>query len=479
MSALYLVFGPILLAGVLALFVKVENSLSKYIALLLFMVGLEFSISLFGALPSSGYLDLGSYLSVERFGFVLTLQVDQLSAIMLTLTSLMLILVTLSSWSMKNQAAYFNLLILFAGPIFGVFMSTNFLWFFIFWELTLVPMYFLVGIWGAEGRIYAAIKFFLYTHVASMFILLAFFLIYKESGTFDMTLVKESMLLSPVLIWWLLFIGFAVKMPIFPFHTWLPDAHVQAPAPVSALLAGVLLKMGAYAMIRMVILMMPEHAAQFSWVILTLGLITLFYAGFMALYETHLKKMVAYSSISHMGLVTIAIGTLSYSGLSAALYEMIGHALIISPLFLIAGFLHHRTGSWQMAEMGGLMQKAPYLSAIFVLSGLAALGLPGTMGFIGELSILISAIDVYGMGLIVIALASMIGASYIIWTFRRVIYGEISEEVTKADFSMNRMEFLALLVFAVLVILFGLMPSLLYNVIDPAFSQLSSFGGAL
>ena len=173
---------------------------------------------------------------VEQFNFALTLQVDHLSVIMLILTSLLLILVTLSSWTMKKATAYFSLLILFAGPIMGVFMSTNLLWFFIFWELTLVPMYFLVGVWGAEGRIYAAVKFFLYTHVASMLILLAFFLIHKETGTFDMTLVKESMLVSPVLIWWLLFTGFAVKMPIFPFHTWLPDAHVQAPAPISVLL---------------------------------------------------------------------------------------------------------------------------------------------------------------------------------------------------------------------------------------------------
>jgi NADH-quinone oxidoreductase subunit M len=310
-----------------------------------------------------------------------------------------------------------------------------------------------------------------------MLILLAFFLIYKDTGTFDMTLVKETMLVSPALIWWLLFIGFAVKMPIFPFHTWLPDAHVQAPAPISVLLAGVLLKMGAYAMIRMVVLMLPEQSAHFAWVILALGLITLFYAGFMALYETHLKKMVAYSSISHMGLVTVAIATLSYSGLSAALYEMIGHALIISPLFLIAGFLHHKTGSWQMGDMGGLMQKAPYLSAIFVLAGLAALGLPGTMGFVGELTILIAAIKSYGFWLIVVALGSMIGAGYIIWTFRRVIYGEISETVQKSDFRMNRVEFGALVAFAVLIVLFGLFPSTLFEVINNAFAMLAPQGG--
>ncbi len=479
MNPILMIFGPMILSGLLALFLDKENAMVKYIALAWFSLMLLFSINLLTQLPSAGYLDLGSVLAVERFDFVLSLQVDHLSVIMLILTSVLLILVTLSSWTVKGSVGYFALLILFAGPITGVFMSTNFLWFFIFWELTLVPMYFLVGLWGAEGRIYAAVKFFLYTHVASMFILLAFFLIYKETGTFDMTLVKEAMLVSPVLIWWLLFIGFAVKMPIFPFHTWLPDAHVQAPAPISVLLAGVLLKMGAYAMIRMVVLMMPEHAAKFAWVMLVLGLITLFYAGFMALYETHLKKMVAYSSISHMGLVTVAIGTVSYAGLSAAVYEMIGHALIISPLFLIAGFLHQRTGSWYMKDMGGLMQKAPYLSAIFVLAGLAALGLPGTMGFIGELSILISAIENFGMSLIIVALGSMLGAGYIIWTFRRVVYGEKSVLIEESNFTMNRVEFSALVLFALAIVGFGLFPSLLFDTINTAFVTLSTAGGAL
>jgi NADH-quinone oxidoreductase subunit M len=479
MSAVELIFTPLVLALFLSLFFRKNNALVKYVALGLFSYLLNFSLSLFEKLPNEGYLDLGTFLEVSKFDFVLSLQVDMLSTIMLTLTSVLLILVTLSSWNMKNQASYFSLLIAFSGPIFGVFMSTNLLWFFIFWELTLVPMYFLVGIWGEQRRVYAAVKFFLYTHVASMFILLAFFLIYKEAGVFDMTLVKESMLLSPVLIWWLLFIGFAVKMPIFPFHTWLPDAHVQAPAPISVLLAGVLLKMGAYAMIRMLILMLPQSSHQYAYVILILGLITMFYAAFMAIYETHLKKMVAYSSISHMGLVVIAIATMSYSGLSAALYEMIGHAFIIAPLFLIAGFLHHKTGSWQMEDMGGLMQKAPYLSAIFVLAGLGALGLPGTMGFVGELSILISAIESFGLWMALVALGSMLGAGYMIWTFRRVIYGQMSKTVAQTNFSMSLFEFSSLVVFALFILVFGIFPDLLFSYINQAFSQFTFLGGAL
>ena len=471
MNAVEIIFTPFILSLVLALFFRKDNMVSKFVAVLFFVNMLFFTLNLFDKIPDSGYLNLGTYLQINRFDFTLSLQVDMLSAIMLLLTSILLILVALSSWNMKNQALYYTLLIFFSGAIFGVFMSTNLLWFFIFWELTLIPMYFLIGIWGEKNRIYAAIKFFLYTHFASMLILLAFFLIHKQSGVFDMTQIKEGMFLSPLLIWWLLFIGFAVKMPIFPFHTWLPDAHVQAPAPISVLLAGVLLKMGAYGMIRLVILLFPQTSKHYEWIILTLGLITLFYAGFMALYETHLKKMIAYSSISHMGLVVIAISTISYAGLGSALYEMIGHAFIISPLFLIAGFLHHKTDSWQMSDMGGLMQKAPYISAIFVLAGLGALGLPGTIGFVGELSILLSAIQSFGAYLAIVALGSMLGAGYIIWTFRRVIYGKMSDIVLKSDFIMEKIEFFVLIVFAILIIVFGLFPDLLFEYINLAFHK--------
>ena len=469
MNSLVVIFAPFLLSVIIYL---AGASRAKYLSLSWFVWILYQAINLFKSVPDSGYLMLGSYLHVEKFDFILTLQVDMLSVVMLLLTSVLLILVTLSSWSVtKSASAYFALLTLFSGPIFGLFMSTNLLWFFIFWELTLIPLYFLIGIWGAERRVYSAMKFFLYTHVASMLLLLGFFLIYKQSGHFDISIVKESMLATPALIWWLLFIGFAVKMPIFPFHTWLPDAHVQAPAPISVLLAGVLLKMGAYGLIRVLILMMPESSKEFSYAILIVGLISFFYAGFMALYETHLKKMVAYSSISHMGLVTVAIATLSYEGLSSALFEMIGHAFIISPLFLIAGYFHHKTQSWQMEDMGGIMQKAPFLSAIFIIAGLGALGFPATMGFIGEFTILISSITAYGVWLAIIAIGAIIAASYMILSFRRVIFGEMSELVRQTDFSMNRMEFLALVLFVIFILLFGIYPSALFDVINQAFAQ--------
>lgn len=474
MVAVDIIFVPIFLSVLVYYLTKNAQEYTKYIALAWFVVEFIIAFNWYKSLPSAGFLELGNYLSVPQFGFDLTLRVDALSVAMLLLTAALLILVVFTSWEEKNQAAYFSLLIAFSGPIFGVFMTTNVLWFFIFWELTLVPMYFLVGIWGSERRIYAAIKFFLYTHVFAMFMFIGFFLLYKETGYWDLTLIKEAALTTPALIWWLMFLGFAAKLPVFPFHTWLPVAHVEAPSSISVLLAGVLLKMGAYGLIRFTVELMPKTTAHFAiWMVL-IGLATTLFAGMLAIYERHIKRMVAYSSISHMGLVVVAIATMTYDGLSAALYEMIGHALVISPLFLIAGWLHHKTHTWYMDEMGGIMKFAPYASAIFILAGMAALGLPGTMGFVGELTIIVSAIKAYGWWIAVIVLGGLISAGYIIWAVRRAIHAEPSDIVLKSNFTMSFAEKFALAIFAILIVYFGVQPQPIFDLANQAFAM---FGG--
>ena len=475
MMSIELIFGPMLLAPFVYFISRGAEWVAKWAALALFVGLLIISVDLYQALPADGgFLVLGEFLRVPGIDYALTLQVDALSVIMLILTAVLLILVVFTSWEEKMQGGYFSLLILFAGPIFGVFMTTNLLWFFIFWEMTLVPMLFLVGVWGGERKVYAAIKFFLYTHFASMFMLVGFFLVYKQTGQFDFMMIKETMITTPALIWWLMFIGFAAKLPLFPFHTWLPDAHVEAPSSISVLLAGVLLKMGAYGLIRFVIEMMPVESQHFAIYMVVLGLTTTIFAGLLAVYEKHIKKMVAYSSISHMGLVVVAISTVTYNGLSAALYEMIGHALVISPMFLIAGWVHHKTHTWYMDEMGGIMQKAPYVSAIFVLAGMAALGLPGTMGFVGELTIIVSAIKAYGWWIAVAAVASLISAGYVIWAVRRAFHAEVSPIVAKSKFDMATPEFIALAIYAVLIVLFGVYPQPIFDVANNAFAM---FGG--
>lgn len=475
MAYVDMIFIPIFLSAVVYFFSRGAEWVAKYVTLAISVVFLFISIDLYQSLPENGgFLQLGEFLKVESFDYALTLQVDALSVAMMILTAALMILVVMTSWEEKNGAAYFSLLILFLGPIFGVFMTTNLLWFFIFWELTLVPMYFLVGVWGGEKRVYAAVKFFLYTHFGSMLMLLAFFLVYKQTGQMDFMLIKELAIATPALVWWLMFIGFATKLPLFPFHTWLPDAHVEAPSSISVLLAGVLLKMGAYGVIRFVIEMMPETSKEYAIYMLIAGLVTAIFAGFLAVYERHIKKMVAYSSISHMGLVVIAIATVSYDGLGAALYEMIGHAIVISPMFLIAGWVHHKTHTWYMDEMGGIMKRAPYVSAMFVLAGMAALGLPGTMGFVGELTILVSAIKEFGWSIAIVAVISLVSAAYVIWAVRRVFHAEESEAVLKADFRMSELEFLALVIYSALIVYFGIQPQIIFDIANNAFA---SFGG--
>ena len=363
---------------------------------------------------------------------------------------------------------------LFLGPMVGVFSTLNLLWFFIFWEFTLIPMFFHIGIWGAENRIYAAMKFIIYTHLASVFLLLGIIILYLKTHTFDFVNLAGISLDPSVakIVWILMFIGFAVKMPVVPFHTWLPDAHVQAPSPISVFLAGLLLKMGAYGLLRWEILLLPETTKQFAPLMAFIALLTIFYAGFKALAEDHIKRMVAYSSINHMGFVLLGLSALIPAGISSALYEMVGHALIISLLFMIAGYVHHKTHTWYLDEMGGIMKKAPYISAIFILAGMAGLGLPGTMGFVGELTIIVSAIKSFGWWIAVIAIASLISAGYIIWAIRRSIHGEMSNIVVNATFKMSIPEKAALAIFAFMIIYFGIQPQPIFDLANKAFSFL-------
>jgi NADH-quinone oxidoreductase subunit M len=227
--------------------------------------------------------------------------------------------------------------------------------------------------------------------------------------------------------------------------------------------------MGAYGLIRFTVQLMPNTTKEYAIYMLAFGLVTTIFAGMLAIYERHIKKMVAYSSISHMGLVVVAISTMTFDGLSAALYEMIGHALVISPLFVIAGWFHHKTHTWYLDEMGGIMSKAPYISAIFILAGMAGLGLPGTMGFVGELTIIVSAVKAHGWWIAVIALAGLITAGYIVWAVKRSIHGEMSEKVKSANFVMGMPERVSLSIFAILIIYFGIRPQPIFDLANSAF----------
>ena len=420
--------------------------------------------------PGHGFAFEQNIPILPQWDFNLHLGVDALAIALITLTGIIAILVTLSSWNVERQGAYFFLILIFLGAMVGVFASLNYLWFFIFWEFTLVPMFFHIGIWGAENRIYAAVKFFLYTHLASIFIFLAMLIIYIKTGHFDFSAIKQANIPIDLqkVIWALAFIGFIVKMPVVPFHTWLPDAHVQAPSPISVILAGLLLKMGAYGLLRWNIELFPQASKHFIYLMLGIGLLTVFHAAFKALYEDHVKRMVAYSSINHMGLVLVSIATLTAAGISAAIYEMVAHALIISLMFMIAGYIHHITGTWYISEIGGgFLRKFPFIGVLYMLGALGALGFPGTAGFIGEVTAIYAAFDKFGWIALALPFSAVLTAGFFFWAIRKMLHGEISGLVAKLHpHSIPLVERIPLMAYVALFVLLGIVPSILFNFIN-------------
>ncbi|SMP11632.1 NADH dehydrogenase subunit M [Desulfurobacterium pacificum] len=479
MILLSMILIPVILAPFAWLGEKLNRDFPKFLSL---GVGVFLALStayLIVKYPGNDFAFGEFYHIYPPFDFNLHLAVDGISLVLLAIVAFLSITVTLSSWNVERPGAYFFLVLAFLGPMVGVFTSLNLLWFFIFWEFTLVPMFFHIGIWGAENRIYAAMKFFIYTHLASVFLLLGIIVLYLNAHTFDFLKLLEAGVDPNVakLVWILMFIGFAVKMPVVPFHTWLPDAHVQAPSPISVFLAGLLLKMGAYGLLRWEIFLFPHTSKFFAPLMAFIAVLTIFYAGFRALAEDHIKRMVAYSSINHMGFVLLGLSAITAAGISAAIYEMVGHALIISLLFMIAGYVHHKTHTWYISEMGGIMKKIPALMTMFVIGVLAAVGLPGTAGFVGELSVMLAAFDYYGWVMIIVPLASALGAGFFMWMLQRAVFGPLREgfENMKSLKELPFIENLSLALYIAAFIFVGVVPSVVFNLYNPvvdAFAQL-------
>jgi len=465
-----MLLATILLPVLLAPFAYFFDRQAKY-----FSLAAGIFVTLIGAVlwlnyPGQGFAFQEFYPILPQWDFNLHLGVDALSIALILLTGIITILVTLSSWNVERPGAYFFLILVFLGAMVGVFASLNYLWFFIFWEFTLVPMFFHIGIWGAENRIYAAVKFFLYTHLASIFIFLAILIIFIKTGHLDFEAIKQANLPIDLqkLIWALAFVGYIVKMPVVPFHTWLPDAHVQAPSPISVILAGLLLKMGAYGLLRWNIELFPEASKHFIYLMLAIGLLTVFHAAFKALYEDHVKRMVAYSSINHMGLVLVALATLTAAGISAAIYEMVAHALIISLMFMVAGYIHHITGTWYISEIGGgLMRKVPFIGVLYMLGALGALGFPGTAGFIGEVTAIFAAYDKFGIVALALPFSAVLTAGFFFWAIKRMLHGEISGLVAKLQpHPLPVVEKLPLMAYVALFVFLGIFPGVLFAFIN-------------
>jgi len=446
-------------------------------------------------------VDLGTWGILKAEYFV---ALDGLSLPMVALSVGIMLIATLSSWSIEtNRKGYFILLLILNGSIIGSFCALDFLLFYVFFEFMLLPMYFLIGIWGGPKREYASIKFFLYTLLGSILILIVIVGLYLSVKTPEVAdrvvhtfnvlhmqntdnLIPESVLsldstshLGPYSfrLWafLLLFIGFIIKLPAVPFHTWLPDAHVEAPTPISVILAALLLKFGGYGLLRFAYPIFPDAAIQFSWLVGFIGVVSIIYGALNALAAKDLKRLIAYSSVSHMGFVLLGIASATVEGITGAIYQMFSHGIISAMLFLIAGVLYDRTHDRLIENYSGLATKMKGYTAFVLIAFFASLGLPGFAGFMGEVMIFFGAFQSQTVnGLIPAWMAItatvglLLGAAYYLWTIQRMFYGTYAVRNSLVDLAdLDRREYTMLIPLALAALVFGILPQLLLNYINP------------
>jgi len=400
---------------------------------------------------------------VPTLGIRYALGVDGISILFVFLTGLVGWICVIASWraiELKVKEFMITLLVM-QSAMQGVFCALDFVLFFIFWEAMLIPMYLIIGVWGGDNRVYAAFKFFLYTLAGSVLFLIGIIVLYFEGGrTFDILELAGQPYSFGVQIWVFLafFVGFAIKVPMFPFHTWLPDAHVQAPTAGSIILAGVLLKMGTYGFLRFSMPMLPDAANYFATAIMVLSVIAIIYGGYLALAQDDMKKLVAYSSISHMGFVTLGLFVFNQHGIEGGILQMFNHGITTSALFLFVGLAYERTRSRRISDYGGLVKVIPIYSTFFAIFILSSMALPGTNAFIGELLVLVGA---FGANKILAALAvvgAVLSAAYLLGMFRQVALGPVGNERLRGLRDMNGRELVAASVLALFVFWVGFYP---------------------
>ena len=391
--------------------------------------------------------------------------VDGLSLWLVLLSTLLTPICVLISWKYINRRVkeYFAFLILLEFGLIGVFVSLDLFLFFTFWEISLVPMYFLIGIWGHDRRIYAAVKFFIYTMVGSMMMLTAIIYIYNKSGTFDyveiLSQIQSGRLVFDPHVELLLFLGFfiafAIKVPIFPLHTWLPDAHVEAPTAGSVMLASVMLKMGTYGLVRYCVVLFPGAArASAPWIV-GLAITGILYGALVALMQPNMKKLVAYSSVSHLGFVVLGIFSFTQQGLDGAVYQMLNHGVSTGALFILVGYLYERRHSLEIAAYGGVATPAPNLAVVFLITTLASVGLPTLNNFIGEYLVLQGASQTNFTWAVFAAIGVIFSACYMLWLYQRTFYGKASESVSHHMPDLTGREWAAILPLLLLMVWMG------------------------
>jgi len=420
---------------------------------------------------------------VERYQWIESLHiqyflgVDGISMPLIILTTLLTIIVVIAGWEVitKRVAQYMASFLIMEGLMIGVFSSMDAILFYLFWEAMLIPMFLIIGVWGGSNRVYAAIKFFLYTLVGSLLMLVAIIYLYFTSDhTFNIASFHATPLTytTQVLIFLAFFAAFAVKVPMFPVHTWLPDAHVEAPTGGSVILAAITLKMGAYGFLRFSIPITPDASSELAIWVIGLSLIAVVYIALVALVQRDMKKLIAYSSISHMGFVTLGFFIFDTQGMEGAIVQMISHGFISGALFLCVGVLYDQMHSREIDSYGGVANTMPVFSVFLVFFAMSNAGLPGTSGFVGDFLVILGSFRVNGWYAAVAGLTLVLGAAYTLWMIKRVVYGEITNEKVKALVDVNGREKLVLGVLAVCVLGLGIYPMPLLEVMHSTVENL-------
>lgn len=409
------------------------------------------------------------------------LGVDGISLPFVVLTNLLGLAAVYASWRIKNRVReYFIWLLVLQTAVLGVFTSLDFLLFFLFWELELVPMYMLISIWGTGRREYSAMKFLIFTLAAGAALLVSLLLLFASIGSFDITnmialgqggVLTPDLVIAGEAILAFLLLGFAIKLPIFPFHTWLPDAHTDAPTAVSIMLAGVLLKMGGYGIIRFGVGIFPDIVEDWGVYLATLGAVSVIYGAIVTLKQTDLKRLVAFSSVSHMGLVTLGIASMNQLGVAGASVQMVTHGTITGLLFLVVGIVYDKAHTRHIPDLGGLAPRMPFTAAIFLLAGLASLGLPATSGFVAEIMVFLGSFEAQAVATAVAAFGVVLAAGYILWTVERVLFGpEKRQFVDLTDATL--VDAVPMVLLTAVIVLIGVYPAIIVDIVNPGIAQL-------
>ena len=474
-----LVFFPLLGAVVLLFIDKEKLETLRVVALLFGLVEFFLSLPLFFAFDSKigGMQFVEDWWWVQSYGISYKLGIDGISLLLVLLTTFLTVLCILSSWkAIEHRVKEFMISFLFLETgMIGALVSLDLILFYVFWELMLIPMYLLIGVWGSpQRRVYAAVKFFLFTMAGSVLMLVAILVLYfvnlKATGqpSFD-ALVLYKLKIPVETQYWLFgafALAFAIKVPMFPFHTWLPDAHAEAPTAGSVILAGVLLKMGTYGFIRFAIPLFPNAALDLLPLVCVLALIGIIYGALVSMMQPDLKRLVAFSSVSHLGYVMLGMFALNMQGVQGSIYQMLNHGISTGSLFLIVGMVYERRHTRMISEFGGLSKVMPVFAIFFMIVTLSSIGLPGTNGFVGEFLILLGAFQsnkVYG---VLAATGVILGAAYMLWMFQRVMFGKLTNPKNEGLKDLSAREIAVLVPMVIMIFVMGIYPKLFFNKMD-------------